>query len=221
MQDQPGGESDYEMADGYLNANQEAIDVKQGRKEQSEADVSPEIEPELFRKYVAYARQELEPRISDDAKDRLREFWLTVRETGTDVDDPIPITVRKLTALVRLAEASARMRLSETVNVNDAERVIQIVRDSLEDVGIDPETEELDADVIETGTSKSQNDRQKTVKRVISETEEETEDGAPINKVIEICKGNDYSEHRIEKTIENLKQNGEAYEPKSGYVRST
>ncbi len=45
---------------------------------------------------------------------------------GADEDAPVPVTARKLEALVRLAEASARIRLSDTVDEADADRAVDI-----------------------------------------------------------------------------------------------
>ena len=66
---------------------------------------------------------------------------------------PVSITARKLEALVRLAEASARVRLSNTVEVPDADRAIAIIKyfmdSNTSDSGV------MDIDVLETGISSS------------------------------------------------------------------
>jgi len=59
------------------------------------------------------------------------------------------------------------------------------LKTALRQVGVDPETGELDADVIETGTSKSQRDRIKNIKTIIQELEQEYETGAPMEVVID------------------------------------
>jgi len=96
--------------------------------------------------------------MTDEAKDAIEEFYVDLRSKGADEDAPSPMTARKLEALVRLSEASARVRLSDTVDEEDADRVIEIVRSCLENIGVDSETGEFDADVVETGTSKSERD---------------------------------------------------------------
>jgi replicative DNA helicase Mcm len=131
------------------------------------------------------------------------------------------VTARKLEALVRLAEASARVRLSDTVEEEDAERVIEIVRKSLEDVGMDPETNEFDADMIEAGTSKSQRDRIKSLKKIIEELEDEYEEGAPYDEIIAMAQDNGTDRDKAEHEIEKLKQRGEVYEPSQGHLRTT
>lgn len=42
-----------------------------------------------------------------------------------DEDEPAPVSARKLEELVRVSEASARIRLSDTIEPEDAERVME------------------------------------------------------------------------------------------------
>ncbi|MFB6228739.1 MAG: hypothetical protein ABEH88_09310, partial [Halobacteriales archaeon] len=184
-------------------------------------DVEPTIDAELLQKYVAYAKRDVFPTMTEEARERIREFYVEMRSKGTGEDAPVPITARKLEALVRLGEASARVRLSDTVTEKDAERVIDIVQSSLRDVGMDPETGEFDADIIETEMSKSQRDRVKNLRTLIEEIEEEYEDGAPAEEVIERAEEVGMDESKAEHEMEKLKQKGELYEPMQGYLRTT
>jgi replicative DNA helicase Mcm len=133
----------------------------------------------------------------------------------------VPITARKLEALVRLAEASARVRLSDVVEVEDADRVIDIVRASLQDIGVDPETGQFDADVIETGTSKTQRDRIKNIRTLIAEIEDDYEEGAPVEEVLARAAELGIDEAKAEHEIEKLRQRGEVYEPQNDHLRTT
>jgi len=159
--------------------------------------------------------------MTDAARERIREFYVEMRSQGTGEDAPVPITARKLEALVRLAEASARVRLSDTVEEGDAKRVIEIVQSSLRDVGMDPETGEYDADIVETEMSKSQRDRVKNLKTLIQEIEEEYEEGAPLQEVVDRADELGMDESKADHEIEKLKQKGELYEPQQGYLRTT
>ena len=68
----------------------------------------------LLRKYIAYAKKYCKPRLSNEAAVKLREFYLELRAKGTSTDTS-PITTRQLEALVRLAEARAKVELREIV----------------------------------------------------------------------------------------------------------
>ncbi len=144
----------------------------------------------------------------------------TCGRTGADEDAPSRLTARKLEALVRLSEASARVRLSDTVDEEDADRVIEIVRSCLENIGVDSETGEFDADVVETGTSKSERDLIKTIKELISDVEEEHDHGAPIEEVLERAGEAGMDADQVESKIESLRRKGELYSPMQDHLRT-
>ena len=232
VQDKPDEEHDANLADHILNSNY-AGELSTQRQQYANTDfsdeeiaavteeVEPAIEPELFRKYIAYAKRNCFPSMSEAARERIKQFYVDLRAKGTDEDAPVPITARKLEALVRLAEASARVRLSDTVTESDAERVVELVRSCLQDIGVDPETGEFDADVVETGTSKTQRDRIKNVKALIQDIEEEYEEGAPVDEVLARASEVGIDRSKAEQEIENLKKKGELYEPSLDHLRTT
>ncbi|MFQ3475305.1 cell division protein [Halonotius sp. F2-221B] len=230
--DQPDPEHDGKLADhilktnyaGELNTQRDRIATSEFTQQQVDdvtEEVAPEIDAELLRKYVAHAKRSCFPTMTDEAKATIREFYVDLRSKGADEDAPIPVTARKLEALVRLAEASARVRLSDTVEPEDAERSVEIVRSCLQDIGVDPETGQFDADVVETGTSKTQRDRIKNIKGLISEIEEEFEEGAPIEEVLDRADEIGMDAAKAEDEIEKLRRKGEVYEPKQDHLRTT
>ncbi|SHH14683.1 LAGLIDADG family homing endonuclease [Halobaculum gomorrense] len=232
--DSPDPEHDAKLADHILTTNY-AGELNTQRTEmatsnftQEEVDevteeVAPVIDAELLRKYIAYAKRNCYPTMTDEAKAAIREFYVDLRSKGADEDAPVPVTARKLEALVRLSEASARVRLSDTVQEEDATRVIEIVRSCLQDIGVDPETGQFDADVVETGTSKSQRDRIKNIKELIQTLAEEYENepGAPVDAIVERADEVGMDAGKAEQELEKLRTRGEIYEPQSGYVRTT
>ncbi|WP_424001563.1 LAGLIDADG family homing endonuclease [Haloarcula salina] len=184
-------------------------------------EVAPTIEPDLLRKYVAYAKRNCFPTMTEEAKSRIEDFYVDLRLKGQDEDAPVPVTARKLEALVRLAEASARIRLSDTVEEADADRAVDIAHYCLKEIGVDPETGEFDADVVETGTSKSQRDRIQNIKGIIADIEDEYDEGAPVDVVVERAEEVGIDESKAEHEIEKLKQKGEVYEPRTDHLRTT
>ncbi|WP_049922291.1 LAGLIDADG family homing endonuclease [Halopiger djelfimassiliensis] len=230
--DQPDEEKDKNLAEHIITTNyagelttqreqMNQIDVSQSEIDEMTDQVDPEIDSELLRKYIAYAKQNCHPRMTEAAREAIRDFYVDLRSKGTDEDAAVPVTARKLEALVRLSEASARVRLSDTVEEADANRVIEIVRSCLQDIGVDPETGEFDADIVEAGTSKSQRDRIKNLKQLISDIEEEYDEGAPVDIVLERAEEVGMDHSKAEHEIENLKQKGEVYEPSTGNLRTT
>ena len=207
---------------GELNTRQTTHADEAGlvqKIEEATEEVTPAIEPELLRKYVAYATQTCIPTMTMEAREAIKEFYLDLREQGVDEDSPVPMTARKLEALVRLAEASARIRLAEEVTKEDAERVIELVRASMGDIGFDPETGAYDVDMIETGTPKTQRDRIKSLKQLMEHLEEEYDEGIPMEVLIEEAEERGMEADRIEHEIDKMKQSGEIYEPSSNRFR--
>lgn len=81
---------------------------------------------------------------------------------------------------------------------------------------------ELDADILETGTTRTQRDRVRDVLTIVEELESTNDKGAEIEDVIQtISDEQDLNREQVEHQIENLKQKGELYEPYRGHIRTT
>ncbi|KAJ9065482.1 DNA replication licensing factor mcm8, variant 2 [Entomophthora muscae] len=91
-----------------------------------------------FRKYIAYARAHVHPRLSPEAATILKTFYLELRRNYRS-RDAAPITTRQLESLVRLAEARAKMELRESVTEQDAYDVVELMKLSLFDAYADDE----------------------------------------------------------------------------------
>ncbi|XP_028112672.1 probable DNA helicase MCM8 [Camellia sinensis] len=100
-----------------------------------DADFAP-LPSQLLRKYIAYARTFVFPRMSRPAADILQKFYLRLRDHSTSADGT-PITARQLESLVRLAEARARLDLREEITAQDALDVVEIMKESLYDKYVD------------------------------------------------------------------------------------
>jgi replicative DNA helicase Mcm len=174
----------------------------------------PEIMPDILRKYIAYARQHVFPVLTDEAREKIERFYVDMREKAKDAEGvPIPLTARQLWAILRLARAASRVRLSNETTVEDAERAIKLVRLSLEQAGLDMETGVVDIDKIMVGVTKSQRDRLTHVLDIIRELEKEF--NAPVMKseIVERGLKEGISEREVENAIDRLKQDGQIYDP--------
>jgi replicative DNA helicase Mcm len=229
--DQPDEEEDAALAEHIINTNyagelhthrenNATSNISEEEVDNATEEVQPDIEAEFLRKYIAYAKRNCFPTMTEEAKKEIREFYVDLRARGQDEDAPVPVTARKLEALVRLSEASARIRLSDEVEEEDAKRVIDIVRSCLKDIGVDPETGEFDADVVETGQSKTQRDRIKNIKTIIGEIEDEYEDGAPYEEVLDRAEEMGMERSKAEHEIEKLRREGTVYSPQQDHLRS-
>lgn len=218
--DNPDEDEDSNIAQHILQTNYAGEIAASGEDPGDEThDIEPDIDPELLRKYIAYARRECRPTMTDEARQRIEDFYVDLRAQGGD-GEAVPVTARKLEALVRLAEASARMRISDKVEVRDAERAIDVTTASLDQVGRDPETGEFDIDVIESGTSQSQRDRIKGIKEIIETISNESDDGkAPMDEIIELAEEHGMEPEKAHNEIDSLRRRGELIEPETDHFR--
>ena len=171
------------------------------------------IEPDLLRKYIAYSRQTFHPVLSREAADILTKAYVGTRNTRAATDqNAVPITLRNLLSMTRLAYASARLRFSQVVEAEDAERAAELELNTYRAIGIDPDTGTLDSLVIETGQSKSSFDRTKTVRDVIKALS--TDKGyALVAEVREAVEGRGISPERCDDILDRMRTAGELFNP--------
>ncbi|MFN3384055.1 MAG: minichromosome maintenance protein MCM [Archaeoglobaceae archaeon] len=222
LTDEPEIEKDKRLAEHILSIHQlgETLEKLKSISEETKhriANVTPEIDPELFRKYIAYAKNFF-PVLSEEAKKRIEDYYISLRAKAKE-NSPVPITARQLESIVRLAEASARVRLSEVVTAEDVDRVTKIMERSLAQIAVDPETGELDIDFAFSGTSKRQRDRIWTMKKIIEELEDMSENGAPEEEVVRRAESEGIDEAKAKEILSKLKINGEIFSPKFGFYR--
>jgi replicative DNA helicase Mcm len=181
-------------------------------------DQKPAIERDLFRKYIAYAKQKCEPQLTDEAVEVIKNFYVKLRNMQATGDGQgIPISARQLQGLVRLSEAHAKSRLNDTVDKEDAEVAIRLTNYYLMQVGYDPETKTFDIDRFTSKTSSSQRNKIVLLKETIKSLEAEHGKLVPIDILKEELK--DVSETDFDETLNQLKKSGDVFQPKSGFVQ--
>lgn len=126
LEDETNYKNDLKLAEHLLNNN---------IKEDTEI-----IEPELFRKFIAYAKREFNPELTPEAKKLIAVFYADTRRKAQEDDESKPITVRDLIALERISITHAKIHLKEYATELDAEEAIRIYSDSLKTLGLNPTT---------------------------------------------------------------------------------
>ncbi|HWQ67956.1 MAG TPA: minichromosome maintenance protein MCM [Methanospirillum sp.] len=179
--------------------------------------VTPEIDPTIFRKYVAYAKRNCFPRLDTEAREALIAYYMKLRDLA-DANKPVPVTARQLEAIVRLAESSARIRLSPVIVKSDAERVIRIIDTCLRQVAYDPSSGTFDIDMVATGVSKNKRDLIRTMKQIIRDTADEN-GRAHIEDILERIRQQGFDRDEADKQIKAMLRSGEAMEPKHGVIK--
>ena len=87
----------------------------------------------FLKKYVQYAKQRVKPVLIKGASDYIVGTYSSLRNDliGNNQRNTSPITARTLETLIRLATAHAKVRLSKTVDVQDAKVAEELLRYAL------------------------------------------------------------------------------------------
>ena len=225
IKDIPERETDTLMADHILSEHYlgemekyQGMDVEGKYTEELESvqkALRPAIEPDLLRKYIAYARRTVFPVMGKEARETLRDYYVNLRSRAEGGNAPIPITPRQLEAFVRLSEASARVRLSNEITREDAERAIGIVEYCMRGIAVDTETGLWDMDLIMTGTSFTQRDRINKIKSIIRDLTPEHPDGALHEDIMKRAAETNIPKEKVDDILRKLVQVGDLYQPRS------
>jgi len=213
LEDKPDLKEDHDMATHILNLHQSQTLPK-----------DPPINQDLLRKYIAYARREVHPRLSDEAQERLLEYYKELRSMSGQVDekgpDSIAITPRQLEALVRLSEARAKMRLSDEVSYDDAAGAVNLMNATLEKLAKDTETGKLDIDKAFTGVSAKSRRALDRIDALIDRMLEEAEDEpVAIKDIIDQAVEEGLNKGQVVKVIDEMTRRGRLFEPQTGYIK--
>ncbi|KAJ6643750.1 DNA helicase MCM8 [Pseudolycoriella hygida] len=113
----------------------------------------------LMQTYIAYARKNCHPTLSQEAVDLLRTFYLELRGVQQG-SNSIPVTIRQMEAMIRLTQARARAELCDKATAQHANDIITIVRHSLIDVFSTDSSIQLQRSVNGSGMSQTGQIRQ-------------------------------------------------------------
>jgi len=108
--------------------------------------------------------------------------------------------------------------LSDEATLEHAERAVNIVMESLKDVGFDEDEGRFDVDMTETNQSTSQRNRRNMLVKTIEDNEDEGEKGAPRDLVVELMvEEHGFDEDKVEYDLRKMGRKSEdIYEPKNG-----
>ncbi|RFU31335.1 hypothetical protein B7463_g5024, partial [Scytalidium lignicola] len=125
---------------------------------------------EFLTAYISYARARCHPKISDEASKELVDSYVEMRKLGEDVraaERRITATTRQLESMIRLAEAHAKMRLSEIVTRDDVVEAVRLIKSALKQSATDARTGLIDMSLLTEGTSASERRRRQDLKTAV------------------------------------------------------
>lgn len=214
--DKPQAQVDRAMAEHILRGHLAGEKIRQAEAHPLEAlpeevdeTFLPYFEPSFLRKYVAYAKR-IYPVLTPEAMQVIQDKYLEIRKQGEGEAGTVPITPRQLEAFIRIAEASARARLSPKVEEVDAERSVHIVEYWLERVtGVEGG---FDIDIVATGLSQSQRAQMIALREIIGELAER-DGAADLKDLLEAAEERGVPPNRVEAWLKRWSQEGEVYSP--------
>ncbi len=179
------------------------------------------INHDLLKKYIHYARNNCFPVLTQEAKDKIKEYYLDLRGKYDAEQAIVSILARNLEALIRLSESYTKMALRDKVLVEDVEEIIKIFNRYLRDVGYDESTGKFDIDRIFTGQTRSKiNKITKILDRIKNMINENDGKAVEIENVIEILEiEEDLDREFIEETINQAVKEGTLYKPRNKYIK--
>lgn len=125
----------------------------------------------ILRDYIAYAKEHVHPKLSEEAQQRLIQAYVDMRKVFArlhyEVSQIKPCLIlqigsgrgqisaypRQLESLIRLSEAHAKLRLSQNVELVDVEESWRLHREALKQSATDPLSGKIDVGILTTGLS--------------------------------------------------------------------
>ncbi|KAG6456184.1 hypothetical protein O3G_MSEX009612 [Manduca sexta] len=136
-----------EVFDRRLASHLVSLYYQDPTEAQEEEDV---VDMSLMRDYIAFAKENVQPTLSETAQQRLIDAYVDMRRVGSGRGQ-ISAYPRQLESLIRLAEAHAKTRLSSVVEVIDVDEAARLHREALKQSATDPASGRIDVAILTTG----------------------------------------------------------------------
>ncbi|MFH1452258.1 MAG: minichromosome maintenance protein MCM [archaeon] len=207
MRDIPSKSRDESIATHVLSEHKQGV-------------VHDVIDKSILKKYISFCKQKFNPVLTDEAIEEMKKFYVNLRnqpQFGDTPNRPIPIGARQLEALVRLAEAHARMKLRKKVTREDAKIAIELVKNYLLQVGYDEETKTIDIDRI-SGNPASSRNKISIVREAVEVLESKLGKLIPFEELEKALEGKMKPEE-IDEAVGKLLKAGDLFRPRRGYIQ--
>jgi replicative DNA helicase Mcm len=177
---------------------------------------------EFLRKYVAYAKRNIHPKMNDDAKAKIIEYYTEKRVSNqkdeialtNEYGEPskeekvIPVTPRALEALIRLSEAHARLHLKETATLADAKVAIALFALWRDEGNVQDDSE------LYSGVTVSQRQLPPRIRQIIRDLCQ-TKGVASMDEILNNCQELNIGHYQVEQVISKMLTSGELFSPRT------
>ncbi|MCP4763475.1 MAG: minichromosome maintenance protein MCM, partial [archaeon] len=214
VKDVPNEDHDRDIADFILNMHSDETNEIKG------VGNGPFIPMDLLRKYIKYARKTITPKLTNGAREVIKDFYIKLRKQNQDDENSaVAVVARNLEGYIRISEAYAKMALKEHVSKEDAENALKLAQRSLEDTSFDPITGTINADRVLTSVPSTKSNINKLLDALKSKIDEKQgqmidEDDFLSDLEFEM----DVERNKLEKLLKLLVHEGSVYRPKTGKI---
>jgi len=206
MTDIPQSEEDEKVAEFILETHGTPADPKYSNL--------------LIRKYIGYSKKNIFPVLTPAANKIIKDYYVEVRGlSGKNGQKAVPLTARQLEALIRLAKAAAKVRLSNKVTEMDARRAVNILDSCLRNIAYNPKTGSFDIDKIVTKMSSEKRDGMRELREVIKKLQDENGGAGKVSLVMGEMEKRGYDPVKIEQWIETGRLSAEFVFPRNDLIR--
>lgn len=205
-------EKDRKLAKYMLASHRDAA-----LKRKPEAEEYNTVKADFLRKYIAYARKRVKPVLSQEAAAKIEDYYAELRKQS-ESQKAVAITPRQIEGLVRLSEASAKVRLSPHAELEDAERAIRLTEYVLRQIAFDRSTGKIDIDIISTGQPRSRAEQYYDIVGIIRDITKKSETTTK-DEIIAEARRLGISETTAHRFIDEMLKKGDLYEPKPGHLK--
>jgi replicative DNA helicase Mcm len=171
------------------------------------------IDQDLFKKYIYYISK-LKPKLTVEATDRIENIYVKMRERSTKDGEKVgmPIGPRHLEGLIRLSEAHAKLRLSETVDLIDVDVAEDLFRHSLSDFGIDPDKGAMDLSSFTTTVKSGKREKYMAILTYLKDKAKILNDFIKKDVYSELSRHFNMSYSEVDEIFSMLHKEGDIYE---------
>jgi len=201
--DEDDEEKDKNLAKHKSIRIKEAQQQKKQKKESGSQDI-------FLRKYLTYAR-DMKPIWNDNALDHKDDWYVKIRKKRAP--GSIPLNPRQLETIKRLAEANAKLQISDKVTIDNVNQAIDIMEFMLNQMGCISEDGAVSTDNLVGADYEL-----RIVKRAIHEVDIPLK---PIDLIIEKASELDkgITKSIVYEKMKSLKISGDIFEPKTGFIQ--
>jgi len=158
MLDRPQENLDRKLAQHIVELYYDEQVRQQMKAQRDQEEEVVMLSQQEFMEYISWSRKNIQPKISNEAADKLVNGYVEMRslgrtQNGSTQRKTITATPRQLESLIRLSEGLARIRHSPMVEARDVDEAIRLHKVATMAAATDPRTGAIDLDAIQVGTS--------------------------------------------------------------------